>query len=194
MKTVSMLIHFLSGEFLLKQFPNGGTIVFLRSIITSIFLFGFVVVSMGILKTGFGPSVRWDVVIKVIIAKYEIGCAIFAGCYTVFYTRFSSQWSYLAGVYNQLLNAIVQIGPNPSDEQKEALLLWKAGILEDAYILHLAAKPMFAPFVKYYLEDPEVVRRFRESSLNSETILDNLKRVISKRHKININIPPKESV
>lgn len=191
MKRISAVVKILSGEFLLDFYPNGGTVVFLRSVLTSIILFLLIVVSFGLLKTGFGPEIRWDIVKEVIIDKYDIGCAIFAGCYTVFYTRFSSQWSYLAGVYNQLLNSMVQLGANTTSEQKEALILWKAGILEDACNLHLAAKPMFAPLIIEFLNDPVVLGAFREATIDGDKSLTNIVKMINKRHGISINLPPK---
>lgn len=74
-----------------------------------------------------------------IFENLKVGGAIFAGAYTALYARFASQWSYLAGVYNQIMAAQVRVAP-PDSEGRRALEFWKAGFIEDAEDLHLATK------------------------------------------------------
>lgn len=64
--------------------------------------------------------------------------AVFTATYAALYARFSAQWSYLAGVYNQMMATQSEI--EPSGKQPNALeeiQLWKAGFAEDAEDLHL---------------------------------------------------------
>jgi hypothetical protein len=72
--------------------------------------------------------------------------AIFAAVYALLYARFSSQWTYLAGVYNQIKAAQVRDRP-----AKEALAEWKAGFIEDCDDLHLVRKDMFASIAHEWL-------------------------------------------
>src|SRR5438046_3051938 len=65
----------------------------------------------------------------------KVGGVLFAGAYTAFYARFASQWSYLAGVYNQIMAA--QVRGIPTDPAgQNAFDAWQAGFIEDAEELH----------------------------------------------------------
>ena len=77
--------------------------------------------------------------------------AIFAGVYALLYARFSSQWTYLAGVYNQIKSAELR-----KDTDDAALAEWKAGFIEDCQDLHLLRKPMFASIVHAWLNSGEL--------------------------------------
>jgi hypothetical protein len=68
--------------------------------------------------------------------------AIFATVYALLYARFASQWTYLAGLYNQLKAA--QTRP---DADKAVIAEWRAAFFEDCDELHLLRKPMFASIV-----------------------------------------------
>ena len=76
--------------------------------------------------------------------------AIFAGVYVALYARFASQWSYLAGVYNQIRQTLATW--DPTKDNANHLNLWRAGFIEDALDLHLATKPMFGPFLLRMLD------------------------------------------
>jgi hypothetical protein len=73
------------------------------------------------------------------------------GSYASLHARYSSQWSYLAGLYNQIKNAEVSGSPRPDEMAR-----WKLGFLEDAYTLHLAMKPLFASIVAHWGHDTAV--------------------------------------
>lgn len=75
--------------------------------------------------------------------------------YASLYARFASQWSYLAGVYNQIKAA--ECGQKCD---RIALAEWKAGFIEDAEDLHLARKPVFASIIHAWVKDAEVEVRF----------------------------------
>jgi hypothetical protein len=74
--------------------------------------------------------------------------AIFGGAYAALYARFSSQWTYLAGVYNQMKAAQAR-----KDCDEQTLAEWRAGFIEDCDELHLVRKPMFASIVAAMLSD-----------------------------------------
>jgi hypothetical protein len=84
---------------------------------------------------------------------------IFAGVYAALYTRFASQWSYLASVYNQIKAAESRKDCNP-----EQLALWKAGFIEDAEELHLANKHHFASTIRAWGRERGVEAAFAENA------------------------------
>jgi hypothetical protein len=98
------LISWMSGEYLLTwlRYPNGGTVVFLRTLHVTI-----IVVTGGIIFTELAdPNTElsfsaWE--LRSLLASH-VGWfgAVFAAVYALLYARFSSQWTYLAGVYNQI--------------------------------------------------------------------------------------------
>jgi hypothetical protein len=102
--------------------------------------------------------------------------AIFAGVYAALYSRFVSQWNYLASFYNQLMHTLVTHTREGRDE--EQLIQWKASFVEDAYELHLACKPIFAPMVKSLLEDSDVRAAFRDSTSGGSKKLEVLDALI----------------
>jgi hypothetical protein len=76
------------------------------------------------------------------------------------YARFSSQWSYLAGVYNQIKAAECRTG-----FQETVLAQWKAGFIEDAADLHLLRKAMFASINQGSMPCTPQMLHFRSASL-----------------------------
>lgn len=104
--------------------------------------------------------------------------AAFGAVYVALYARFSSQWNYLANLYNQIMQCRVKAN---GQYDKERLARWCAGFVEDAWRLHLLRKPMFTEVVSgllqkgfvsslvgtslgntEYLELTEAVREWRE--------------------------------
>ncbi len=81
--------------------------------------------------------------------------AVFGGVYLALYARFSSQWAYLASLYNQIKQTEATAGVNPA-----VLASWKAGFIEDAENLHLACKSSFAPVIKAWGADTAVENAF----------------------------------
>jgi len=77
--------------------------------------------------------------------------AILGAVYAVFYARFASQWSYLAGLYNQIKATECQ-----KDCNQQKLAEWKAGFIVDAQELHLANKPLFAEVIRAWRMEPAV--------------------------------------
>jgi len=99
-----------SGEWVLKLAgpSNGGDIIALRAVLTTTAIAGAYYVLVPHRTSASSASVDDNV---------KLFGAVFAGVYAALYTRFASQWGYLANVY---------------------------GFIDDAFILHLAAKESFA--------------------------------------------------
>lgn len=153
------MIRHLSCEFVLSKMPNGGTAVLIRSAIIS---FGLYLVAIA-LKSRIAPGATWQfdmTALRVVIADtIPWFGAIFAGVYVALYSRFASQWNYLASLYNQIMQTAVQ-NPPSGISSESALRLWQAGFIEDAEDLHLAGKPMFASVIRSMLAKSEVRSSF----------------------------------
>lgn len=149
------MIRYLSCEFILKKIPNGGTAVLIRSTIIAI---GLYLTAIAV-KSRVAPGATWQfdaIALRAIISEtIPWFGAIFAGVYVALYSRFASQWSYLASLYNQIMQTAVQ-NPPKGVSPESALRLWQAGFIEDAEDLHLAGKPMFASVIRSMLTKPEV--------------------------------------
>lgn len=98
---------------------------------------------------------------------------IFTVVYAALYARFSSQWTYLAGVYNQIKAAETRLNPSEA-ESHSALVAWKAAFVEDADELHLAVKPMYAALIKAWCENGYVKAEFRRTAPGGEPRLAKL--------------------
>jgi hypothetical protein len=179
------LVYLATGEFLLRGQSNGGTVIFLRSALTGLVLFGIAIATAGVLQTGFHLGIDGQIVGNLVATNLPWAGAMFAGAYAAFYTRFSSQWSYLAGVYNQLMAAQVQTPVDATPARRRAYAVWKAGIVEDAYTLHLATKKMFAPLIVDFLEEADVFNAFKETSVIShkglQSLLSRLEEVMGRK-------------
>lgn len=164
------MFDLISGEWILRCFKrNGGGIVVFRALWVA---FIFTLVSMLAVSLidpcRVGPitwksihSCFWDLSDK---------CVIFLGSsYLAFYARFVSQWTYLAGLYNSIKQA--ESVPN---SKKKVIAHWKAGYLEDAENLHLAAKNNIATIIRAWAEDELVKRAYIKNTLGGETRLSRL--------------------
>lgn len=145
------MIRYLSGEFVLKRMPNGGTAVLLRSLIISVVLYTAVVVFKARITPGASWAFDWAAGRAILADTVPWFGAIFAGVYVALYSRFASQWNYLASLYNQIMATAVQHPPD-GVTATQALHLWQAGFIEDAEDLHLATKPMFASVIRSMLK------------------------------------------
>lgn len=152
------LVDWLGGEWMLRTRPNSGSVVFLRALLVAIYVFVFALW----LKSVIDPSRTWQPSMRE--AQIAVGehlpwlGAIFAASYTGFYARYASQWSYIAGLYNQIMAAA---STSPTALEKNASLLnWHAAFIEDCYYLHLDRKPVFAFLIKQMLQDDVVLNTF----------------------------------
>jgi hypothetical protein len=151
------LVSVISGEWLLRKRPNGGTVIFLRSL-----WIGFLIYSLSlVLKNGINPDRTWELngsqLLRDIVETMNWAGGIFVAAYALLYARFASQWQYLAGVYNQIKTAEVRTGGGQQPPgSKQIINEWKAGFIEDAEDLHLALKRSFAFTIWEWSGVPEV--------------------------------------
>jgi hypothetical protein len=131
---VGNLLDWSSGEYLLThvRYPNGGTVVFLRALHVTIVVFLGVLGAMNLMDPTRGYEFSWTELAEQTLARITWIGAIFATVYALLYARFASQWTYLAGVYNQIKAAQLR------DKVDAGVLAeWKAGFIEDCDDIHL---------------------------------------------------------
>ncbi|MCC7006855.1 MAG: hypothetical protein IT497_09470 [Ottowia sp.] len=89
-KFLKFFIRLIDGEFFLKRYPNGGTIIVVRSIYIAI-IFGVVVFCLD----------NYFLKIPLLTNRdYQAWVGLgFLFSYTALYARFASQWGYLAALY-----------------------------------------------------------------------------------------------
>lgn len=179
------MIRFLSFEFILKWIPNGGTAVLIRSCLITAWLYVLAIS----LKARVEPNATWQFdfsSLRELVANTIpwIG-AIFAGVYVALYSRFASQWGYLATLYNPILQTAVQ-NPPEGVTGEQVYRLWQAGFIEDAEELHLARKPMFASVIHSMLMKHETRENFVAHAPGGEARLTRLEDQISRALKHSI--------
>lgn len=113
--------------------------------------------------------------------------AVFAGVYVALYTRFASQWNYLAALYNQIVEAQLAMPSDNPDDRQNALAAWKAGFIEDAEELHLATKSVFLVAVLHWGQDEEVAAQYAKNTVGGgarlEVLLIRLGAIWDKAHR-----------
>jgi len=149
-------VWILSTEYVLKGMPNGSAAILLRTLISSILLFLLV---LGV-ANAVDPDRIWQFSMAELWTQFSerIGWLglIFGAVYTGLYARFSSQWTYLANLYNQIKQ--VEASTPAQGSNLDKLAEWKAGFIEDAEHLHLACKESFVSIIRAWA-DEELVRQ-----------------------------------
>jgi len=172
-KLLSAIFDFLSGESILKAFGNGGFTIFVRSVIVSVQLFAIALVVKSWCEAGVGSVFSLKIARSLVGSELEWLGALFAGCYVALYSRYSSQWSYLAGLYNQIMS--VKCGIDETNQlSNKTLIRWQVGFIADAHTLHLDSKELFAGVIKSLLAQKVIFEEF-------EATLGETSKVIIKR-------------
>jgi hypothetical protein len=186
---INKLVKILSGEWLLDNRPNGGTVIFLRAL----WVAGLVYAASIAVKLAVScPPDCWQALRSMNQAAKSnflpFAAGTFAFAYTALYARFASQWSYLANLYNQIMEAKVQSGICPLEEslplqepqvrqaepsgnyanRLRSMQKWQVGFIEDAEELHLATKPMFASVIQSMFRCPGIRERFSSDVAGGE--------------------------
>jgi hypothetical protein len=152
----SRLLGWLTGEPLLACHANCGAVILVRTIWTSFVLLCVAVALLNVLD----PDRLWVFDLKqaqrdLVMHDTWLG-AFFAGSYVAFYTRFASQWAYLADLYNKIKAAECSL----SADRTTVLASWKAAFIEDCEAVHLARKPIFAAIIVAWSSESAVREAF----------------------------------
>jgi hypothetical protein len=175
MKIGSKLISFLSAEWLLLNgHPNGGDVVIFRTLwvgtVLVILLATIQASPLNIELCEWGHKV-WSN--SILMLRGSQGPVIYGAVYAAFYARFTSQWTYMANLYNQIKQAEVSEANNLNTK---ALSQWKAGYIEDAYTTHMATKPTVAGVIQAWYAQPDVRDAFIQHSKDHTKIIYWLKK------------------
>jgi hypothetical protein len=156
-----------SGEWMLKRSANGGRVVFARAVLVTSIVYGVSLLVRLLLLAKADSSFTWEFIQEKSVDTLPWIAAIFAAVFAGLYSRFASQWSYLATTYNDYMSARMQTPINNGQADPfhhRTMKLWEAAFVEDDYDLHLWRKRMFAPLVRELLQDVEVEKIFKEST------------------------------
>lgn len=166
---------FLSGEWILRWFApnnNGGAVILARALwvpipcfamLQSLHLIGNQLAGEPIPFSSTTEFLGW--LIMRLRSDRSLLLTIVAGAYTALYTRFASQWQYLADLYNQIKSKEIDLAgddiapPDTADDgqryvegkkpvttacaKSRLLSEWKYGFVVDAEHLHLSNKEPF---------------------------------------------------
>jgi hypothetical protein len=169
------LIYWLTGEFLLRDRPNGGTVIAMRTLLfgSLIYALAFCVSAITVKGATWGFSSR-ELRADIHETIAWLG-AIYAAIYVALYTRFSAQWSYLASLYNQMMAISVSLDFE-IPKAKENFINWQAAFMEDAEDLHLATKPMFAGTLLQMIKDPDISAAYKKHAVGGSERFDRLEK------------------
>lgn len=177
--------YWSTGEWHLRnpERPNGGPVILVRTLVITLEIYVVALVALNVID----PSRAWTFDAAALqtdmVERISWPATIFAGVYVALYTRFSAQWTYLAGVYNQI-KQVEAAGPNANRRQHAAILAqWKAGFIEDADLLHLAAKPSFASIILLWGNEHLVRSAFASDCSGGNERLSALIEIATRVHK-----------
>jgi hypothetical protein len=155
------IVGFLSGEFILANYkrPNSGSVVLFRSLWSAVWVYALVLIARDLVDPSRSFKPDWSRFHPRISERISLLGPIFAAIYLSLYTKFSSQWLYLANLYNQIKQAEqqreAQQDPAPSSEK---FAEWKSGFIADADTVHLVTKSIFAYSVSEWSREKGVLR------------------------------------
>jgi hypothetical protein len=143
-----------------KKRANGGAIVLARSVLSSLVVFALAVLIKSSLSCQLCVPSLTNLDPKLVTWFGAIWVAIYFGLYT----RFASQWTYIANLYNQIkaaeIGATARLAGNKDATTRkvvtEKLAEWKAAFVEDAENVHLATKKSIVAVVWYWLREDDV--------------------------------------
>ena len=177
MIAVSTVLRWATFESLLDERPNDGTVIVLRSFWTSIIIYG---VALG-LRNLIDPTRSWAFSLAELRKQLvETGAwlgPLLGATYASFYARFSSQWAYLANLYNQVKQ--LECGVHHAESVSDL----KAAFIEDADELHLLRKPIFASTIRVWLRIVAVRRSFIYTAPGGQARLEALEQIVESVYK-----------
>lgn len=179
------IVEILSGEWLLKQRSNGGTVIAYRTILVSLEIYSLAIIVAELTDPKSICGFDWNSLMGRLNATIPWFGAIVAATYAFLYARFSSQWNYVAGLYNQ----IYQVTVTTEDLNSERLDDWRAAFIEDAHALHLASKPMFASAINEMLKEEGVMKAYLEGTSEAPVHLAELSRRYKNMRLVPFEVP-----
>lgn len=184
------VVRFLSGEWIIERTPNaanGGTVVTLRSLWLTAWIYVPTFLFYSRFALGKGASFDARQGAADLADTLPWLATIFGAVYVAFYSRFSSQWTYLANLFNQIVQSQLTMPLDDLVRRQDTMASWKAAFIEDAEDLHLAAKPMFLVAVLQWGSEQQVSEKFASNTVGGaerlEDLLENLEGIRAKAEK-----------
>ncbi len=144
--------------FMSPRLPNGGAAVLARTLAISIELLALTLALWNWIDPDRTVCFSWNEFRVQLIKISPWFAAAMGAIYAALYARFSSQWNYLAGLYNQIKESEILMPSNKVSQQHMAE--WKAGYIEDAKELHLHTKPIIAEIIHFWSRQVGVKEAF----------------------------------
>jgi hypothetical protein len=113
-------VTWASWEWILNKRPNGGTAVFVRSLLIALELYAFGLFARNMIDPARTGDFHWTELRTQLLDSFQWFGTIFAGAYVALYSRFASQWAYLASLYNQIKQAECERIENPAQTRLHA--------------------------------------------------------------------------
>lgn len=161
--------------------PNGGDVVLCRAFQVAVVMYVPAMALSSWAKSGWSFEFDWLELGHATSETLPWLGAVFAGAYVVLYSRFSAQWGYLAGVYNQIMSTMASLPSDDADRQ-EHMDAWLAGFIEDAVALHLAAKRIFAEIIWNSLRNEKFRENLDDSKTFGAALRTELEAALQRRH------------
>ena len=133
MKVVLKAVDWMSGEWMLRHHANNGAIIFLRSLLVTAWLFGLALLAVSAIDPNTTREFSLHELRSLARDHIEWLGAILAATYVGFYSRYASQWNYIATLYNQIMATCTSI-PVSRRNDNQTLHNWQAGFIEDTAI------------------------------------------------------------
>lgn len=153
---------FLSGEWMLTWLglANSGGVVLARSVWCTGWLYSIALLLFEASRahTAWG-TLSGEAARAAVHATLPWAGAMLGGVYAALYSRFSSQWLYLANLYNEIKRAEIDVALSQDPSKAEIPLHeWQAAFIADAMTLHLANKDLYSAAIRAWLEEAAVLR------------------------------------
>lgn len=161
--------------------PNGGDIVLARALLVAAVLSAAALALRNLIDPTLEGPVSFTALGGQLVELAPWFAAAAGAAYAALYTRFSSQWGYLAELYNRIKQAEIELicadSANADDALKK-LAQWKAGYIEDAQDLHLHTKGNIAGIIHFWSQDKEVAAAFTQWTPGGAARLQKVKREV----------------
>ena len=177
--------HYFSAEWLLRlSGANGGGVILARSLLVALKLTAISLTLRNLIDPDLTECCFYYDFAKQLIEIAPWYAAAVGAVYAALYARFSAQWSYLAGIYNQIKQSEVELYGAGSVNSDALLKLaeWKAGYIEDAHNLHLYAKENVAATIYFWGKDEFIEKAFCTTVTGGKDRWDHVMKAASAAH------------
>lgn len=163
-------MRLLTAEWLLDSRANGGGVILIRALWAALVFYGLTLFMRELTDDTPVRLINVRTVADEINGTLTIFGALLAIIYAALYARYTAQWAYLAGLYNQICATEATMSVTTDG----ILAQWKAAFIEDAEDVHLSMKPAYAQVIQHWLSIPEIKAAFVDAAPGGQPRLDSL--------------------